>query len=56
MILETLTVGRALEEAGELPETRMLDVELSLLPAVEAPLPRRRKLLLHLGTAQVELA
>ncbi|SEL84517.1 selenocysteine-specific translation elongation factor SelB [Stigmatella aurantiaca] len=46
--------GMVLVRAGELPETRMLDVELSLLPAVEQALPRRRKLLLHLGTAQVE--
>src|SRR5260370_31387640 len=38
----------------ELPPTRMLDVELTLLPAVETPLPKRKKLLLHLGTAQVE--
>ncbi len=51
---EDLARGMVLVRAGELPETRMLDVELSLLPAVEAPLPRRRKLLLHLGTAQVE--
>jgi len=46
--------GMALVRAGELPETRTLDVELTLLPAAEAPLPRRRTLLLHLGTAQVE--
>jgi len=46
--------GMVLTRAGELPETRSLDVELTLLPAAEAPLPRRRTLLLHLGTAQVE--
>ncbi len=46
--------GMVLVRAGELPETRSLDVELTLLPAAEAPLPRRRTLLLHLGTAQVE--
>ncbi|HZI12804.1 MAG TPA: selenocysteine-specific translation elongation factor [Myxococcus sp.] len=51
---EALHRGMVLVRSGELPETRMLDVELSLLPAAEAPLPRRRKLLLHLGTAQVE--
>jgi selenocysteine-specific elongation factor len=51
---EEIDRGMVLVRAGELPETRMLDVELSLLPAVEEPLPRRRKLLLHLGTAQVE--
>ncbi|RKH43715.1 selenocysteine-specific translation elongation factor [Corallococcus sicarius] len=46
--------GMVLTRAGELPETSMLDVELTLLPAAEAPLAKRRKLLLHLGTAQVE--
>ncbi|RKG84586.1 selenocysteine-specific translation elongation factor [Corallococcus terminator] len=46
--------GMVLTRAGELPETSMLDVELTLLPAAESPLPKRRKLLLHLGTAQVE--
>ncbi|RKH72874.1 selenocysteine-specific translation elongation factor [Corallococcus aberystwythensis] len=46
--------GMVLTRTGELPETSMLDVELTLLPAAEAPLPKRRKLLLHLGTAQVE--
>jgi selenocysteine-specific elongation factor len=51
---EALHRGMVLVRSGELPETRMLDVELSLLPAAEVPLPRRRKLLLHLGTAQVE--
>ena len=51
---EEIDRGMVLVRSGELPETRMLDVELSLLPAVEEPLPRRRKLLLHLGTSQVE--
>jgi len=46
--------GMVLVRAGELPETRSLDVELTLLPAAETALPRRRTLLLHLGTAQVE--
>jgi len=46
--------GMVLVRTDELPETRSLDVELTLLPAAEAPLPRRRTLLLHLGTAQVE--
>ncbi len=46
--------GMVLVREGELPETRSLDVELTLLPAAEVPLPRRRTLLLHLGTAQVE--
>ena len=51
---EALHRGMVLVRSGELPETHMLDVELALLPAAEAALPRRRKLLLHLGTAQVE--
>ncbi len=46
--------GMVLTRALELPETRTLDVELTLLAAAEAPLPRRRTLLLHLGTTQVE--
>lgn len=51
---EAISRGMALCRHDELPESRMLDVELTLLPAVEAPLPRRRKLLVHIGTAQVE--
>ncbi|WPB75557.1 selenocysteine-specific translation elongation factor [Archangium violaceum] len=51
---EAIARGMVLVKAGEVPETRMLDVELSLLPAAEEGLPKRRKLLLHLGTAQVE--
>ncbi|AKQ68980.1 Selenocysteine-specific translation elongation factor [Myxococcus hansupus] len=51
---EALHRGMVLVRAGELPETAMLDVALTLLPAAPAPLPRRTKLLLHLGTAQVE--
>jgi selenocysteine-specific elongation factor len=46
--------GMVLTRFEELPQTRMLDVALSLLPAAEKALPRRSKLLLHLGTAQVE--
>jgi len=46
--------GMVLTRAEELSETRTLDVELTLLPAAEASLPKRRTLLLHLGTAQVE--
>jgi selenocysteine-specific elongation factor len=51
---EAIARGMVLVKAGEVPETSMLDVELNLLPAAEESLPRRRKLLLHLGTAQVE--
>lgn len=46
--------GMALVRAGELPEAKVLDVELSLLPTVDAPLPRRTRRLVTLGTAQVE--
>ncbi len=46
--------GMVLTRFEELPETRSLDVELALLGAADAPLGRRRTLLLHLGTAQVE--
>lgn len=51
---EALSRGQVLTRFEELPEARRLDVELTLLPAAERPLPRRSKLLLHLGTAQVE--
>jgi selenocysteine-specific elongation factor len=51
---EAISRGMVLCRQGELQATRMLDVELELLPAVETPLPKRRKLLLHLGTAQAE--
>ena len=51
---EDVRRGMVLTRFEELPETRTLDVELTLLPAAEAALPRRRTLLLHLGTAQVE--
>ena len=52
---EKVSRGLALTRVDELPQTRMLDVELELLSAVDQPLPRRSKLLLHLGTAQVEV-
>src|SRR6266852_1743022 len=51
---EQISRGMVLSRYQELPPTRMLDVELTLLPAVDTPLPKRKKLLLHLGTAQVE--
>ncbi|MGV3625286.1 MAG: selenocysteine-specific translation elongation factor [Archangium sp.] len=46
--------GQALARAGELTEARALDVELTLLPSVETPLPRRSRRLVTVGTAQVE--
>ncbi|WNG14462.1 selenocysteine-specific translation elongation factor [Cystobacter fuscus] len=51
---EAIERGAVLVHAGEVSETSMLDVELSLLAAAPEALPRRRKLLLHLGTAQTE--
>lgn len=51
---EVVSRGLTLVRRGELPESRMLDVEVTALPALETAIPRRRKLLLHLGTAQVE--
>lgn len=50
---EAISRGMVLTRHEELPAVRMLDVELELLPAAEAPLGKRGKLLLHLGTAQV---
>lgn len=46
--------GLALVRAGELPEAKALDVEVMLLPSVDAPLARRTRQLVTLGTAQVE--
>jgi selenocysteine-specific elongation factor len=46
--------GLVLTRRDELPPTRVLDVELSLLAAAPEPLKKRSKLLLHLGTAQLE--
>lgn len=46
--------GLVLTRAGELPEAKVLDVELTLLPSVDAPLGRRTRQQLTLGTDQVE--
>jgi selenocysteine-specific elongation factor len=51
---DAVSRGQVLTRHDELPETRILDVSLTLLPAAERPLPKRSKLLLHLGTAQAE--
>jgi selenocysteine-specific elongation factor len=51
---EQIPRGHVLVRHEELVPTRMLDVELSVLPAIPSPLKKREKLLLHLGTAQVE--
>jgi selenocysteine-specific elongation factor len=46
--------GDVLVRQGELDTVRTLDVELSVLAAASSPLRPRARLLLHLGTAQVE--
>ncbi len=46
--------GQVLCHPGEIPPSRLLDVELTLLPAAPRPLRHRARLLLHVGTAQVE--
>jgi selenocysteine-specific elongation factor len=48
--------GQALCRPGELPESRLLDAELQLLAAAPRPVRHRARLLLHVGTAQVEAA
>jgi selenocysteine-specific elongation factor len=54
--VETAEVARgmAVVRVGELAPARVLDVELTLLPSVETPLPRRSRQVVTLGTAQVE--
>jgi|APLak6261675434_1056106.scaffolds.fasta_scaffold00200_12 selenocysteine-specific elongation factor len=52
--VEQVRRGLALTRAGELPPAKVLDVELSLLASVEAPLARRTRQLVTLGTAQAE--
>ncbi len=46
--------GMAVVRHDELRATRALDVELTLLPMAEAPLPRRSRQLVSVGTALVE--
>src|SRR5207247_575627 len=41
--------GLTLTRAGELPVGRVLDVEVEVLRGVAARLPKRSKLMLHLG-------
>jgi len=45
--------GQALVEHGAVPQSYVLDVELTLLAAAPKALHHRAKLLLHVGTAQV---
>jgi selenocysteine-specific elongation factor len=46
--------GQALARPGELPPSSLLDAEVTLLPAATRALRHRARLLLHLGTAQVQ--
>ncbi|MBL8923528.1 MAG: selenocysteine-specific translation elongation factor [Myxococcaceae bacterium] len=46
--------GMALVRPGELEATKVLDVELTLLPSVERPLAPRSRQLVTVGTAQSE--
>jgi len=48
--------GQALCRPGELPQSRLLDVQLQLLAAAPRPVRHRARLLLHVGTAQAEAA
>ena len=54
VVPDALHRGQVLVREGEVPQSARLDVEVMLLPSVAAPLGRRRRLLLHIGTAQVE--
>jgi selenocysteine-specific elongation factor len=53
---QAIARGQALCRPGEIPPSRLLDAELSLLAASPRPLRHRAKLLLHVGTAQVPVA
>ncbi|MBI5069313.1 MAG: selenocysteine-specific translation elongation factor [Deltaproteobacteria bacterium] len=53
---QAISRGQVLCRPGEIPASRMLDVELSLLAAAPRALRHRARLLLHVGTAQVEAA
>ena len=46
--------GQALTRAGVVPPSSLLDVEVTLLPAAPQALRHRARLLLHVGTAQVQ--
>jgi selenocysteine-specific elongation factor len=46
--------GQALTRAGVVPSSSLLDAEVMLLPAAARSLRHRARLLLHVGTAQVQ--
>ncbi len=48
--------GQALTHAGVVPASSLLDAEVTLLAAAPRPLKHRARLLLHVGTAQVQAA
>src|SRR5512133_718077 len=48
--------GQALVHAGVVPQSSLLDAEVTLLAAAPKPLKHRARLLLHVGTAQVSAA
>jgi len=48
--------GQVLVRPGVVPASSLLDVEVSLLEAAPGPLRHRAKLLLHVGTTQVQAA
>ncbi len=48
--------GMVVVRHGELNPARVLDVELTLLPSVDKPLPRRSRQLLSIGTAHADAA
>ncbi|HVI95893.1 MAG TPA: selenocysteine-specific translation elongation factor [Anaeromyxobacter sp.] len=48
--------GQALVHAGVVPQSSLLDVEVTLLAAAPKALKHRARLLLHVGTAQVPAA
>ena len=51
---EEVSRGMVLVRHDEVKTSRMVDVELTALAALPAPLPARSRLLLHAGTAQVQ--
>jgi selenocysteine-specific elongation factor len=48
--------GQVLTHAGVVPPSSLLDAEVTLLAAAGKPLKHRARLLLHVGTAQVQAA
>ena len=49
-----LSRGQALAHPGVVPPSSLLDAEVTLLPVAPRPLRHRARLLLHVGTAQVQ--